>query len=131
MPYLKDGDRISIMLEKGNFIRHTSCTNPKCGSSDAMALYEHANGVVDGTCFSCGHYDPNPLQSSTPLPSGHEKQEESKEVIQFMNVNGCKSMPIRPLSDRGIDYDTCEFYGVRVVLDETDGTTPTQHLSPY
>lgn len=44
-------------------MRHTSCINPDCGSSDAMSIYEKESEegdiYFDASCFSCNKYFTN------------------------------------------------------------------------
>lgn len=118
------------MLERttGKFIEHKACTNPECGSSDAMAVYRKGD-TYDATCFSCGHFEPHPYgEGIHPATSSGATE---AEIVELLSLDGCSRCPTRPLSDRGISLETAQFYGVKVTVDGADGQTPTSHLYPY
>ena len=89
------------------FVRHIACEH--CGSSDANALYtdQHTH------CFACG---------KTESEASHEDRERWKEA-----VNRVKAMKtegeVKPIPDRGITRDTCEYYKVT--------QTGQKHIYPY
>ncbi len=118
-----------------------------CGSSDALRVYEHTlkDGRVyyDATCFSCHKYENNPpgfeansalkffKRTASPVPplsmrGGHAptQQQDPQDVLSEYNL-----YPYRELKDRHITQETCERYGVRVTLSETNGE-PVTHLYP-
>jgi twinkle protein len=112
------------------FLRHIPCTS--CESSDAMALYEQEDGTVNATCFSCGHYEPNPERSS----SGSTRQEEMprsrrSEIKSTLSVEQISECPSLPIPDRGIKQYTSDFYGVKTILNGLDGKTPVAICFPY
>lgn len=118
------------MLKKaGKFIERRACTNPECGSSDAMAIYVKEDGTHDATCFSCGHFEKDPYGDGIrPATSTGATEGNIRELL---NLETCSKCPTRPLIDRGIPVDVCEFYGVKTILNGVDGQTPVAHLYPY
>ena len=129
------------------------CTS--CSSSNALRVYEHTlkDGRVyyDATCFSCKRYENNPpgfesnsalkffkrgapldktaspvaplsmqgKQVLTPIPN-----QDPQDVLSEYNL-----YPYRELKDRHLTKETCERYGVKVTLSETNGE-PVTHLYP-
>lgn len=49
-------------------------------------------------------------------------KETVKDVMQY---------PFAEIKERGITKNTCKKFGVRMTVDETDGTTPTAYYFPY
>lgn len=96
------------------------CLNPKCKSSDARQIYE------DGTsfCFSCSQFfkaDGN-IQGISERETVVDKQR--KETLEEI-----KDLPIKAINDRKISKSICEFFGVKVSVDE-DGLIDA-HFYPY
>ena len=89
------------------FVRHIACEH--CGSSDANALYTDGHTY----CFSCGVIESE---------SSHEDRERWKE--EFNRANAMKTEgEVKPIPDRGITRDTCEYYKVT--------QTGQKHIYPY
>lgn len=111
--------------KSGRFVHHAPC--PACGSSDANAVYEQADGHHNATCFSCGHFtkDYDQSQDIPPTSSGGEKVRSSLSVEQIVEC------PLLPIPDRGIKQSTVDFYGVRTILNGYDGQTPVAVCFPY
>lgn len=89
------------------FVRHIACEN--CGSSDANALYTDGHTY----CFRCGTIE---------TESEHEDRERWKEAINRANSMKTEG-EVKPIADRGITRDTCEFYNVT--------QTGQKHIYPY
>lgn len=102
----------------GRFIDHVNCE--ECGSSDGLALYQQEDGSVDGFCWVCKHYHPDP----TGTGSGSFRETEITTRIPI------ESLPILALADRGISKEAAEHFGVRVELSETNGEV-VAHYYPY
>jgi len=125
---------------RGKWIAKDPCTS--CQSSDAMVVYEKG-GKYDATCFSCGHYEPNPpgygasesVTEDTPGSSNKEllgsMAQHTKKYQQEDILSDFKTYPIRALPERGITRDICEKYGVRVSLSPQDGESTVTHKYPY
>jgi twinkle protein len=111
---------------KGKFTRHAPC--PKCGSSDALAVYRQEDGTYDASCFAidCGYYTDNYGEPDTPdLPQG------TGTVHQMMTPSMISTCPVLALTDRRIRQDVALRYGVRSILNGSDGRTPVAHCFPY
>ena len=100
------------------FLKHISCEH--CGSSDANALYDDGHTY----CFSCGVIESE---------SEHEDRERWKEELNRSNAVNAKYKPkivnmktegeIKPIPERGITRETCEYYKVT--------QTGQKHIYPY
>lgn len=111
-------------LVSGKFVRHTPCT--ECNSSDANSLYVKPDGTYDAYCFSCGHYDNDPLDQGTTTNDG-----QISEVRELHTLTHYVECPTRGIPSRGIHQSTCEFYDVKTILNGLDGQTPVAILFPY
>ena len=137
----------SFKRQKGKFLHHTACPLDGCGSSDAMAVYEQADGTTDGTCWSCGRYTDNPYGITMPQPMGNTQggmirkstyvaehvaapQTSSTPVAAGVSLEDGFSHPIREIESRGISHSTAEHFGVRVGVSSTDGETPIYTIFP-
>lgn len=104
----------------GVFSHHEGC--PKCGSSDAFAVYKDEGG---GNCFSCGYTKPSKdyLEKNG---YGYEYNEELDGMgIEFNNEVHEKIKAETGLDSkgyRGIRTDISKYFGVRYQYSETDGS---------
>lgn len=89
------------------FLKHIACEH--CGSSDANALYDDGHTY----CFSCGVIESE---------SEHEDRERWKEELNRANSMKTEG-EIKPIPDRGITRETCEYYKVT--------QTGQKHIYPY
>lgn len=113
----------------GSFLKHIACTSPDCDSSDAMAVYVQPDGKHDATCFSCGHYDPDPPISA--IENEVHSTSRNTEVQSTISVSDVLECPHLPISSREIKQSTVEFYEVRTILNGLDGKTPVAVCFPY
>ena len=95
---------------------------PKCGSSDALQVWEE-NGAFNGTCFACNRYFSDPYRGSTATPP---TEREKREVIQMKP----EDLPTGSIPERGIKLESNSDYGVRVAYSETDGKTVIKSYYP-
>ena len=100
------------------FIRHTPCE--ECGSSDANALY------ADGSryCFSCRTYT-EPPKDKTQL----EELLGDDTKIQGSAPNIIPLGISKPITERKISRETCEFFGVTTT--NSDKPEVYKHHYPY
>lgn len=111
----------------GVFSHHEGC--PRCGSSDAFAVYKDDGG---GNCFSCGYTKPSKdyLEKNG---YGYEYNEELDGMgIEFNNEVHEKIKTETGLDSkgyRGIRTDISKYFGVRYQYSETDGSV-TKTLYP-
>ncbi len=97
-----------------------------CGSSDGLQVFQKDDGTVDGYCFSCGTFVPDPY-GDKPVPeftpvTDEERQAKVKEYISYPTV----SIPKRRLEDWALKH-----FGCRMEVSTEDGCTPTATLFPY
>ena len=109
---------MTVNNDPKRFIRHTSCE--KCGSSDANALY------ADGSrfCFSCRTY--------TEPPKDKTQLEELLGDDTKIQGSAPKIIPLgisKPITERKISRDTCEFFGVTTT--NSDKPEVYKHHYPY
>lgn len=97
----------------------------KCGSSDALQVFENEDGSISGFCFSCGTPVKDPLgegKTAKDIPESKitgKSDEEVKEELDFIGSLGCCDLPGRRIRGSSLEY-----YQVRVGLSEEDGKTP-------
>lgn len=101
-----------------------------CGSRQGLQLFQKEDGNIDGYCFNCKTYVPDPLgdnpQGFKPIMHKVKTPEEIREEIGEIDT-----YPIKGLPDRKIGKATCEYFGVRVGLDEERGEDVVLHYYPY
>lgn len=105
-------------------------TGHECGSRQGLNLYEKDNGNIDGFCFSCNQYVPDPLGGNTMETAGIPRSTRTAEEIE-MEINEIKQYPIRPLVDRKIGLAAMEYFGTRVSLDQERQEHVEVHYYPY
>jgi twinkle protein len=101
-----------------------------CGTRDGLQVFaDPSTGKVDGFCFSCRKYIPNPYgkektldQIDFPPPKSDEEiKEEMAEVLGYPTVD---------LKERKLRAEDLKSFGIKVSLDETDGKTPSATYFP-
>lgn len=98
-----------------------------CESSDAYHITQRKDGSFYGYCFSCDKYDHD------PYASGVSRTTNNKGVVpqlSNLSIEEILEYPVRALSERGINKDTCEHFQTRVALSTQDGATNTSHYYP-
>ena len=114
--------------EGGIHIDNVACVDEvNCGSSDALALYEHEDKSIDGFCFSCEQYFPDPLGGGK-LP---EERVKEIDMSTYEKVDDIKKYPIQSIPDRGISLDAATKYGVRVELNQQTGEHKAHFFPVY
>lgn len=110
----------------------TKIGHDKCGSHDALQVFENDDGTVSGFCFSCSTYIANPYgeskQASDIKVDGKvkkSKQEILEEMREISELNSCD------LIDRKLRKTSLDAFGVKVGFDERDGKTPKLVFFPY
>ena len=113
--------------QDGECIDHIG--HDKCGSSDGLAVYEKPDGKIDGYCWVCQTYEPDPYKqgegkqmSSKPKKTDAERQAELVEVYQ--------GYAPAAIPERGITAGTAEYFGVRVARDPATQAV-THHFYPF
>ena len=102
----------------------------ECGTRRGLQVFaDEETGKVDGYCFSCGTYVPDPYGEpktvddvELPEPKSEEEiQEEIDEVLSFNVVD----VPTRKLRKTNL-----ERFDIKTSLSEQDGKTPTRMYFP-
>ena len=102
----------------------TSCN--KCGSSDAVEIYEdHTH------CFSCGNQVWSNENGNSMAPDGHMDTPSSARMGSVFpaDVSSIADYPSYPMGSRKISRDVVDHFNVRMSVD-TDGK-PEAHYYPY
>ena len=102
----------------GVFVRHEGC--PKCGSSDACAVYEDQSKH----CFACNWTKPS-IEFMEKNGFNYEYKEEDAVGLEFNEEvhNRIKAETgLDSKGYRGIRTDISKYFGVRYQYDETDGS---------
>lgn len=105
-------------------------TGHHCGSRQGLNLYEEKDGTVNGWCFSCRTYEPDPLNGNTMDRAGIERTARTPEEIQE-EMDEISSYPVRGLDDRKIGKATVDYFGVKVSLDQERQEHVAIHYYPY
>lgn len=101
-----------------------------CGSRQGLNLYEQENGNIDGYCYSCKTYEPDPLNGNTMEKAGVARTAKTKEEVEE-ELNEIDSYPIKGLDDRKIGKGTMEYFKCRVALDQERQENVEMHFYPY
>lgn len=103
-----------------------------CGTSDGLQVFAKDKGGIDGYCFSCGTYIPDPLGAGATekdIPDDKRLGKSSEEVQQA--IIDISNYPVTDLPSRKIRKTVLEQYGVKVSVSEKDGKTPYATYFPY
>jgi twinkle protein len=119
--------------EQGQLVEHIG--HDECGSSDALAVYERADGSHNGYCWSCEAWVADPYGEQDGQPKGKKQfgglgkimtpQEKLARITEIYNTH-----QVRDLTDRGIRKDTAAYFDVRASVSGGDGVTPYEHYYP-
>lgn len=106
----------------GKFLRHEEC--PKCGSSDALAVYSDSRH-----CFSaaCGyHSKEGDNMDESPMAQAVSSASRELTPKKPLDMNGV----IAPIPDRRLSQDTCSKYQVTVTYNK-EGKIEKHHYPYY
>ena len=109
----------------GKFVRHAPC--PKCGSSDAVGIYDDGPGGFNGKCNSCGinHFsieDPNNFGSEGEYhPVPQTSNQTPTTFTEKEAVDDIKAYSTCAVAERGIRAEIYNFYGAKVKLNRFSG----------
>lgn len=101
-----------------------------CGSRAGLNLYQQDNGNVDGFCFSCKTYVPDPLEGNKIENVAINKNIKTDEEMQ-QELDEIATYPIEGLPDRKIGKGTMEYFKCRVALDQERREKVEMHFYPY
>jgi twinkle protein len=101
------------------YVENIGCD--KCGSSDALGIYERMDGDFHGTCFSCGNHTDTPYGDVEAEESFSDEsvevstiREKSSKVTKFK----IEDTSYNALKTRGLSKAICESFGVKSILNE-------------
>lgn len=101
-----------------------------CGTRSGLQVFQKEDGSLDGFCFSCKQYVPDPLgdqPAGFKPPHFHKKTPEEVQG-EISDINLYTS---RALEDRKIGLGTVDYFKVKVGLDEERGQDVLLHYYPY
>lgn len=101
-----------------------------CGSRQGLNLYEDEKGNINGWCFSCRQYEPDPLGGNTLEKAGIERTAKSPEEIK-KELDEIGQYPIKGLDDRKIGLGTMRYFNCHVSLDQERQEDVEVHYYPY
>lgn len=104
----------------GVFSHHEGC--PKCGSSDAFAVYKDEGG---GTCFSCGYAKPSKdylEKNGYGYEYDHERDNMGREFNEEVHNKLKATTGLDSKGYRGIRAEISKYFGVRYEYSESDGS---------
>lgn len=110
--------------EDGIYIEHIP--HEACGSSDGLAVYEQSDGTHNGYCWVCKEYVSDPYNQKFSHIS-NKLEVVATDTTDFSKIN---NLPILDLTDRHINRQVAEYYGVRAKIDELSGEIE-EHYYPY
>lgn len=124
------------LKERGVFVGHTAC--PKCGSTDAGALYKHDDGSFSFVCFSAGcrhnkvNADPDKFELVDEATYNNgEKKDMTNRIFRGMDKSYVdENLAAIDLSDRKISEKILDKFGVKVDVDE-DGKQSAHFYPTY
>ena len=105
-------------------------TGHSCGSRQGLNLYEQPDGRINGWCFSCRQYEPDPLGGNTMEQAKIERTVKSPEEIQ-KELEEISGYPVKGLEERKIGIGTMRHFDCRVSLDQERQENVEVHYYPY
>ena len=103
-----------------------------CGSSNGLQVYESEDGSINGTCFACGAFVPNPYGQELTEAQIKAKRKLTKtpeEIAEQMQM--IAELGTIDLQGRKLRKDVLEYYGIKIGFSEKDGKTPRYAYFPY
>lgn len=121
--YFLRGNNIAQCIEK---LPHRT---DKCNSGNGLQVYLNDDGGYTGYCWACNTYvhdpyhdKPKDFKPAVIFKSKEEIQEEIEEVNDYQTL---------ALPDRKLRAQSLSYYGIKIGVSESDGTTPVAHYYPY
>lgn len=101
-----------------------------CGTKKGLQVFAGDDGNVNGFCFSCGVFVPDPYgdpraNSSMPQPEVKSEEEIQEQLYEIAGY------PTVTITTRKLREDVLEHFGIKTSLSESDGKTPTAAYYPY
>lgn len=100
-----------------------------CGTKRGLVVYADEEGNVDGYCYACDNYVPNPYgdpKKIADLPKPKEKT-EAQIAAEIAEIDG---YPCVDVEERRLRAKNLGKFGVKIGLSEADGVTPREMYFP-
>lgn len=101
----------------------------KCNSRDGKQVWLNEDGRYTAYCFACGEYDGNPY---------HDKPKDFKPAVAFktkeqieQEIADVSEYSVVALTDRKLRKESLDYFGIKIGVSESDGSTPVSHYYPY
>ena len=94
----------------------------ECGSRDALQVFQHEDGKIDGYCFACDTYIPDPYGTGETRKKTSGAKRNGISVVQGLGV--------ATVTQRKLHKLTLEHFGCKVGLSQEDGETPVELYFP-
>lgn len=98
-----------------------------CGTSDGLQIFQEEDGTLNGFCFRCETYVPNPEADLENIPVKHKRSPEQIEA-ELVEIDALQSIE---LPTRKLRQESLAYFGVKTGLSEVDGFTPAYQFFPY
>lgn len=110
----------------GKCVARAPC--PKCGSSDAVQIFEKEDGKRDGYCFACNtvYNKVDDLKVAT-----EERKKNTRGNKLMLTIQDVNNLPSASLPDRKLRKETLEHFGVKVGVSPSDKNKIAYHFYPY
>lgn len=107
-------------------------TSHSCGSSDGLQVFEQEDGSVDGYCYACRTYVPDPLGSHT-IESFPAKKKLTKSIEQVkQEIEDISGFPDpEDLRERRLSAATLSEFGLKMAYDQETASKPEVIYFPY
>lgn len=117
------------MKNRSKIVGDTAC--PKCRSNGGDSTGNHLMLFEDGGayCNRCDYTQLPTTGTENPRPPDKTYEQDNGYVKQNL-IEEYRSCPFIAMEERGINVQTCEYFGVRSELSTLDGTTVTGTLFP-
>lgn len=102
----------------------------ECGGGGLQIFANEKGDGVNGYCFSCGKYVPNPLGEGTTIDDIELPKKKTEEEIEA-ELHEIASFTTVDLPERKLRAADLGEFGVKTALSEEDGKTPTLACYPY
>lgn len=95
-----------------------------CGTKQALKVFAQDDGKVDGWCFNCFKFVPDPYGDGRTVKDLPPKREKTPEDIaeEIAEITGYQTLDVAKRKLRG---KTLKEFEAKVSVSEQDGTTPT------
>lgn len=106
-------------------------TSHSCGSSDGLQVFQKEDGSVDGFCFACRKYVPDPLGEHTldSFPAKKRLSKTPEEIKQ--EIEEISTYPVEDLVERRLRAAMLDEFGIKLGFDEETGSQVKFVYMPY